>query len=197
MTIKSLKDITRTLQEYDTVEFHFADEIIQMTVCSTYLNYTENNDRIFEKLGLDKKAFCKKAYGYELEDCDWPRYMEDDYEAATRCVKALYKEMVKQSTCECEPSEDSAFLYCLHGNYVQHKSLTPNPMANLKDRFLTIFSKEPQKSFRKAGIVDGDNLLTNEGREVFLSWLLNSKFGEEFKKEVVDELIREQKEEKE
>ena len=71
-------------------------------------------------------------------------------------------------------------------------------MANmtLKERFLLTFMKEPQKSFRKAGITNGDDLLTDEGSRVFISWLLHTKFSAEFKSEVVDEILKEQEKEK-
>jgi hypothetical protein len=65
---------------------------------------------------------------------------------------------------------------------------------NIKEKFLIFFTQEPYKSFRKAKIVDEKNLLTYEGAEVFLNWLL-MKYADEFKKEVVDELLQEKTEE--
>ena len=60
---------------------------------------------------------------------------------------------------------------------------------NIKEKFILSLTSEPKKTFRKAGITDGDDLLTDEGQKVFLTWLLHSKFAEEFKKEVADELV--------
>lgn len=57
------------------------------------------------------------------------------------------------------------------------------------ERFATAILPEPEKSFRKAGITNGDNLLTSDGQKVFLSWLLK-KYGVDFKKDVVDELLK-------
>lgn len=68
-----------------------------------------------------------------------------------------------------------------------------NKCMDLKEKFLTSIKKEPQKSFRKAGITNGDDLLTEDGKQVFLAWLLE-KHGSEFKSEVVDELLKEDKE---
>lgn len=65
-----------------------------------------------------------------------------------------------------------------------------NKMSELKEKFVLALTKEPQKSFRKAGITDGDNLLTTEGQQVFLTWLLNNKFSDEFKKDVVDDILK-------
>lgn len=61
---------------------------------------------------------------------------------------------------------------------------------NIKDSFALAFKAEPEKSFRKAGITNGDDFLTTDGQHIFLSWLLK-KHGEEFKKDVVDELLSE------
>lgn len=61
----------------------------------------------------------------------------------------------------------------------------PKIMENLKEKFLNLLTPEPAKSFRKAGVTNGDNLLTPEGQELFLNWM----FGQNqdlFKKEVVD-----------
>lgn len=68
-------------------------------------------------------------------------------------------------------------------------------MSNIKEKFVLAFLKEPEKSFRKAGITDGDGFLTDDGQKVFLGFLL-SKHGEEFKKDVVDGILKDQEEEK-
>lgn len=62
---------------------------------------------------------------------------------------------------------------------------------SLKEKFITAFLSEPEKSFRKMGITNGDGILTTEGQEIFLTWLLK-KQGAEFKTEVVDELSKEE-----
>lgn len=70
-----------------------------------------------------------------------------------------------------------------------------NKKMSIKDKFAVMFLKEPEKSFRKAGITNGDNVLTSEGQDIFLSFLL-LKNGAEFKTEVVDELLKEDKDDK-
>lgn len=67
-----------------------------------------------------------------------------------------------------------------------------NNKINMFDKFATMFLSEPEKTFRKAGIINGDNVLTEDGKKIFLSWLLK-KYGTEFKSEVVDELVKEDK----
>lgn len=54
------------------------------------------------------------------------------------------------------------------------------------------FKKEPEKSFIKAGITDTSDALTQDGRILFLGWLLEQN-KEAFKKEVVDPILEEMK----
>ena len=98
----------------------------------------------------------------------------------------------KETDCNCTPAQLAHCDITVNGN--SSKSLTPNRMADLKEKFALIFTSEPKKSFRKAGITDGDNFLTDDGKSVFLAWLLD-KLGDDFKKEVCEELLK--KEEKE
>lgn len=70
-----------------------------------------------------------------------------------------------------------------------------NIMSDIKTKFATMFLAEPKKTFRKAGITNGDNILTEDGKTVFLGYLLE-KFGDDFKKDVVDPMTKEDEEEK-
>ncbi len=74
-----------------------------------------------------------------------------------------------------------------YGYRLEDLELVNKPM-NIKDSFTLAFKAEPEKSFRKAGITNGDDFLTTDGQVVFLSWLLK-KHGEEFKKDVVDGIL--------
>lgn len=73
---------------------------------------------------------------------------------------------------------------------VEDLKLITNNM-NIKEKFVLAFQKEPEKSFRKAEITNGDGFLTSDGQQVFLGYLLK-KFGDDFKKEVVDDLLKEE-----
>jgi hypothetical protein len=64
---------------------------------------------------------------------------------------------------------------------------------NIKGNFILSLVKEPNKSFRKAEITDNNDLLTDDGQKIFLSWLLHSKYAEEFKASVVDEMVQDKK----
>ena len=52
---------------------------------------------------------------------------------------------------------------------VQSYSLIKKETMNLKEKFLLALKSEPEKSFRKVGITNGDDLLTQEGTELFLN----------------------------
>jgi hypothetical protein len=68
-------------------------------------------------------------------------------------------------------------------------------MSNLIKKCKQLFLLEPEKSFRKAEITLDDGFLTVEGKEVFLKWML-AKHAEEFKKDIVDEIIDDMEKEK-
>jgi len=68
-----------------------------------------------------------------------------------------------------------------------------NKNMNITEKFVLAMTKEPQKSFRKAGITNGDDLLTSDGEKIFLTWLL-TKNADAFKAEVVDDLLKEKDE---
>jgi len=88
-----LKD--KTLKKDDEVLFTLKDHtVLRYSVKREYLNNTGGlNSDIFRKLGLNKNKFCKKHYGYSPKGGNWPQYRIYDYEAATRVVLALYKEI--------------------------------------------------------------------------------------------------------
>lgn len=65
-------------------------------------------------------------------------------------------------------------------------------MENLKEKFAMWLTGEPNKSFRKAGVTNGEDMLTEQGKSVFMAWLLHKVHAIEFKKDVVDELLKEE-----
>ncbi len=64
--------------------------------------------------------------------------------------------------------------------------------SSVLERFAIAVLPEPDKSFRKAGITNGDGILTSQGSAVLLTWLLK-KHGKEFNDEVVSELLKKDK----
>jgi len=71
-------------------------------------------------------------------------------------------------------------------------SSTNQTTMDIKEKFQLAFKSEPEKSFRKAGVTNGDDYLTDDGQKIFLSWLLK-KNGADFKTEVVDDLLKDDK----
>ncbi len=67
-------------------------------------------------------------------------------------------------------------------------------MSDLLNKFVLNFKKEPDKSYIKAGIKDKDGVITEDGIKVFLTYLLDKN--PDFKKDVVDDILKDIKEEK-
>lgn len=93
--------------------------------------------------------------------------------------------------------ETNSYKIGMHTGVYESDLTLINKTMNIKEKFVLALTKEPQKTFRKAGITNGDDLLTTDGQNIFLSWLLHTKHAEEFKKDIVDGLLAEQKKEKE
>lgn len=69
-------------------------------------------------------------------------------------------------------------------------SLTKKTMSNLVRKFRQALKSEPFRSFQKTGVVDSDDNLTSEGKDLFLNFLLE-KHKDDFKTSVVDALAKE------
>lgn len=67
---------------------------------------------------------------------------------------------------------------------------------NILQKFALAMTKEPLKSYRKVDIMNGDNIVTEEGARIYLSFLLSGGKPENFKKEIVDPMLKEQEKEK-
>lgn len=85
-----------------------------------------------------------------------------------------------------------------HGSFFFQQDIqliTNQNNMSIKEKFITAFLVEPEKSFRKTGITNGDGFLTEDGEQVFLGWLLKQN-GAQFKTDVVNDLLKEQESEK-
>lgn len=63
-------------------------------------------------------------------------------------------------------------------------------MTNVKEKFIGLFTKEPEKSYIKAGLMDNDKIATEDGIRVFVSYLMTKS--DDFKSEVVDKMLKEE-----
>lgn len=72
----------------------------------------------------------------------------------------------------------------------QNNNEIMKPMT-LLEKFALSFTKEPQKTFRKLNITNGNDMLTGEGANIFLTWLLQNKHADEFKKNCLDKMVKE------
>lgn len=75
-------------------------------------------------------------------------------------------------------------------NQPVNQSINKTNMSTLTEKFVQAITGEPNKTFRKAGIINGDNILTQEGLLVLGTWLLN-KNAKEFKEEIADGIVAE------
>lgn len=95
----------------------------------------------------------------------------------------LDKNLGKVASCAgCFSSRFAEFPY--------YKKTNKSLMSQLTEKFILAITSEPEKSFRKAGITNGDGLLTEEGTAIFLAYLLN-KNADDFKTTVVDPILAE------
>jgi len=84
------------------------------------------------------------------------------------------------------------------GYYVEEKNfiIIPIPsknsfMSSLKEIVSNLFTNEPQKSRQLAGIVDREGNLTEEGKDVYLNYLLSLEKPEGFDTKIVAPVIAE------
>ena len=66
---------------------------------------------------------------------------------------------------------------------------------NLTEKFALAFKGEPEKSFIKAGVMKSDETLTEDGKQLFMTYLLR-QHGDDFKKTVVDPILAEEEKKK-
>lgn len=66
-----------------------------------------------------------------------------------------------------------------------------NKNMNLIEKAKLAFKKEPEKSFIKAGVTDSNENFTTEGKELFLTYLLQ-KNKDDFKTTVIDSILAEE-----
>ena len=64
-------------------------------------------------------------------------------------------------------------------------------MTNVKEKFIGLFTKEPEKSYIKAGLMDNNKIATEDGIRIFVSYLMTKS--DDFKTEVVDKMLKEEK----
>lgn len=97
------------------------------------------------------------------------------------------------STSWCGDEGGIYYLDNGNGSYESELRLvnSKNIIMNIVEKFKNSFIQEPERTFKKAGITNGDGILTSDGRDIFFAWLLKQN-ADKFKAEVVDELIKEE-----
>lgn len=93
------------------------------------------------------------------------------------------------SVGSCEYKYRYSVSFCSAGFSDEELKLTKNYM-NTKEKFALIFKGEPEKSLRKAGLTNGDDLATEEGVQLYVSYLM--KKDKTFLDEVVVPILKEE-----
>lgn len=90
------------VRENDFVIFSFNGTDYHYIVNSNHLSLNRRlhkdgaNSIIFKMLALDSYVFVNNAYGYKNRTGDWPCCNNLDFEALTRCINALFAEIVSR-----------------------------------------------------------------------------------------------------
>ena len=100
-------------------------------------------------------------------------------------IKQIAYRSLDSNSLEMDPQ---AMISFDDGTYVW-EDISQLQEMNIKEKFILAITPEPKRTFRKAGITNGDDILTEEGQKIFLTWLLHNKFADEFKKDVVEEML--------
>lgn len=89
---------------------------------------------------------------------------------------------------ECDRGDSGSWY---RGNFKKISS-SKSFMSSLTRKFRLLTMKEPQRTFIETGVTTDEGVLTTEGRSLFEAFMLE-KHGDEFKKEVVDKIVAEDK----
>ncbi len=108
--LKELNKLGRNLKYEDCIYFTTKDDIIKYKVfhCHLYVSTPTTlwNNFIFEYLGLNEKEkyeLAEKYYGYKAAQGLWPLYKENDFQAAERLIREIYKKL--EGSSNLDPSQ--------------------------------------------------------------------------------------------
>lgn len=139
-------------------------------------------------------------YGFEQIIYYWrePYYLKDEKSKnLSEWKKKIPFGIIRWELVPYEVQKDLLTIKEISAHYSLNKEQEKqNKNMNIIQKYALVLTKEPQKSFRKAGITNGDDILTEDGQKVFLSWLLHAKYADDFKKEIVDDMLKDLEEDK-
>ena len=186
------------------IEIKFGDEL-SVSFESMRFEYIVSNGHLYNKSrgknaaiitaafpSYDKYKIASEAYGFIVDNGDWPNSRGSEQFASISDVSKLLD--------RCLVALSSRPLFrVLHNN----RDITDNYIKSIKktmettptsvmEKFKTALLPEPEKTFRKLGITNGDNILTTEGTQLFLNWLFQGN-KEKFNEEIVSKLVEEEK----
>lgn len=99
--LKELNALGKDLRDDDSIYFTTPENEFKYKVYSSCLfivadlpNTILLNDVIFKDLNLNKDEkykLAEKCYGYKTNIGNWPSYVDNDYPAAERLIREIYK----------------------------------------------------------------------------------------------------------
>ncbi len=96
---RKINTVYRTSKQIGEATLKLGDEVIfqggidYFVTKDSLQTKTVRDSLIFEYLRISRYEICKKHYGYEPGEDDWPKMKEGDFKALTRVVKALFEIM--------------------------------------------------------------------------------------------------------
>jgi hypothetical protein len=120
------------------------------------------------------------CWGNFTEHAHWQILSINGKSGRLLCVKSSI-----DNTWSIGQKYDTVDLYGNMHTVILIKPKSNNMASTLIEKFKLARKGEPEKSFILKGILNMDETFTKDGEELFKYYLL-SKFGQDFKKEVVD-----------
>jgi len=164
----------------------------------------ENTNSMKEVLSYDEIKVGQEVHAYPQDHKEGMVGMVGEIDSS--CIY-IHNNTKSGSTGNIHPSK-TGYLYswCVTKSsiqsgaskiFIKDNALKAKPTKNMSiiEKAKLIMKKEPNKTFIKAGIMDMNDNLTSEGKELFINYLL-TKNQDDFKATVVDPIIAEQEAEK-
>lgn len=157
-----------------------------------YANYNEiikvekyEGENIMSKFKVGEEVICVKVASEFANGAGW-----------VEGKKFIIDHISEMCEYSCYFASGGSGIYEPHLELVTSNQSNQIKNMNLREIFSISRLSEPNKSYRKAGITDGDDMLTQDGVAIFLNYLLHGGKIEDFKVEVVDEILKQQEKEK-
>lgn len=83
---------------------------------------------------------------------------------------------------------EDGYEYRVKSSEIEIISSIDKTITNMKEKFIQLFLSEPTKSLRKSGLINGDNIATDEGVKLYVSYLMTNDT--KFNADVVQAMLK-------